>query len=286
MAPPGTQNRRKFIQTSSAAVLGLAIAPYGFKKRKALGLQLYTVRDQMKEDVKSTLKKLEEIGYTELEAAGYSDGKIYNMAPKDFRTLIDDLGFTMPSGHYGPPHLRGDWAKAVEDATILGHKYMVCAWLPEGEREPMDDFKRNLERFHKAGETCKKAGIQFAYHNHAFEFVKLDGELPMDYLVKNSDKSLLQFELDLFWIIKAGYDPVTYFYKYPGRFPLWHVKDMEDGAEKTFTEVGNGIIDFEKIFQEASTSGLKHFFVEQDQCKRPPLESVEISYKNLSKLLK
>ena len=285
MPPLGTQNRRKFIQTSSAAALGLALAPYGFKKRKAIGLQLYTVRDQMKEDVKSTLKKLAQIGYSELETAGYSEGKIYNMAPKDFKALVADLGFTLPSGHYGPPHLQGDWEKAVEDAATVGHKYMVCAWLPKGERETMDDFKRYLDLFHKSGEICKKAGIQFAYHNHAFEFVDMGDELAMDYLIKNSDKSLLQFELDLFWVKKAGYDPVTYFHQYPGRFPLWHVKDMDNSPEKTFTEVGNGVIDFEKIFQEASTSGLKHYFVEQDKCKRPPLESVEISFKNLSKIV-
>jgi sugar phosphate isomerase/epimerase len=148
----------------------------------------------------------------------------------------------------------------------------------------MDDYKKHAQLFNQAAEVCKKSGIQFGYHNHDFEFVTLEGQTPYDFLLKETDPKLVQMELDLYWISFAGKDPVAYFKKHPGRFPLWHVKDMEKSGERSFTEVGNGSINFQRLFDAKKTAGLKHFFVEQDVSKRTPLESIEISIQNVKKL--
>jgi sugar phosphate isomerase/epimerase len=146
----------------------------------------------------------------------------------------------------------------------------------------MDDYKRHAENFNSFGEICENAGLQFAYHNHDFEFLNFDGVMPYDYLLENTDPELVKMELDLYWITKGGQDPVEYFKKYPGRFELWHVKDMEDNEEKFFAEVGYGTIDFKRIFAERETAGMEMFFVEQDQSRRNPFESIEMSFNFLN----
>ena len=172
---------------------------------------------------------------------------------------------------------------AVADAVEAGQEYIVLAYLAEEERKNIDDYKRLAEVLNKAGETCRQYGITFGYHNHDFEFLELDGQMPYELLLQEVEEKNMAMELDLYWATKAGKDPVAYFRKAPGRFPLWHVKDMEDSPEGFFTEVGNGVIDFPAIFREKETAGLKHFYVEQDTCRNhPPLESAAISYKYLA----
>lgn len=257
-----------------------------------MGVQLYTVRDQISKDLSGTLQEIARIGYQVVELAGYNNGTFYGQSPENFKTLLGDLNLEAPSGHYtygkqmpNPGTVLNGWEKAVEDAAKLGHQYMVCAYLFPEERKTLDDYKKAIEDFNKAGEVCKKAGIQFCYHNHDFEFMKLDDQLPFDLMIKDLDPELVKFELDLYWITKAGFDAVTYFGKDPGRYVLWHVKDMAKTAEKEFTEVGNGSIDFKKIFAAKKKSGMQYFFVEQDVCKNnPPLKSIEISLNNLKQM--
>lgn len=259
---------------------------------KKVGLQLYTLRDLMGKEPVETLKKVAGIGYKEVEPYGYSDGKFFGKTPKEFAALLKELGMTAPSGHYTTgktmPKAKGtllnDWKRAVDDAAAIGQKYMVCAYLFPAERTKLDDYKQFADLFNKSAEVCKSAGIQFCYHNHDFEFKEVEGKLPYDVLLGGTDKNLVKLELDLYWATIAGQDPVALFKKHPGRFPLWHVKDMDKTPEKAFAPVGTGSIDFQRIFDAKKTAGMTHYFVEQDVCKLPPLESIAISYKNIEKL--
>ncbi len=293
--------RRGFIKTTAA--LG-ALAAFGplvscgknsaqtndnlDEKETAIivGLQLYTVRELMKKDPQGTLKKIAEIGYKELESAGYANGQYYGMAPKDFKTFINDLGMTMPSGHNPTgrhdPTMEGtlinNWEKACQDAAEAGQSWIVVPYLTDKERDTIDAYKANAELFNTSAEKAKEYGIKFAYHNHDFEFRELEGEIPMDVLIRETDPSLVQFEIDLYWAIVAGYDPLDYFNQHPGRFPLWHVKDLGKGPEGNYTaELGGGSIDFQPFFDQSEKAGMTHYFVEQDQVQKPALESIALS---------
>lgn len=286
-----SSGRRQFIRSSGLAMAGLSILPYctGADSDKKYGLQLYTLRDLLSQDLKGTLERVAKTGYKELEIFGYGDGKVLGVAPKDLRTLVEDMGMRLVSGHYmtgiavvtGQGTLTNGWEKAVEDADIMGLDYMVCAYLVPEERQTLDDYKRIADLLSESGLVARQYGIQFGYHNHDFEFQKMEGELPMHTLLDATDDDLVIAELDLYWITRAGYNAIDFFKKYPKRTSLWHVKDIANTEEREFTEVGNGVIDFKAIFAQASLSGMKHFFVEQDVSKRSPLESIEISYRNL-----
>lgn len=258
--------------------------------KKDIGIQIYTLRDQIAEGLEQAMEKVAGIGYTRIEAYGYENRNILGKTPLEFKELLNGLGMTMPSIHSVTEVSTGEGKAAildamkvtVEDAKTAGAKYLVYAYLKEEERQSMDDYKRHAENFNSFGEICKNAGLQFAYHNHDFEFLDFDGVMPYDYLLENTDPELVKMELDLYWITKGGQDPVEYFKKYPGRFELWHVKDMEDSEEKFFAEVGYGTIDFERIFAEREKAGMKMFFVEQDQSRRNPFESIEMSFNFLN----
>lgn len=258
---------------------------------RTVGLQLYTLRDVMAKDPDGTLQKVAEIGYKEVESFGYSDGKFFGKTPREFAAKLKELGLIAPSGHYttgkimkGKGTLTDDWKRAVDDAAAIGQKYMVCAFLFPPERTKLDDYKQFADLFNKSAEVCRAAGVQFAYHNHDFEFVPLDGQVPYDLLLSSTDPKLVKMELDLYWATFANQDPVALFKKHPGRFPLWHVKDMAKTPKREFAEVGTGSINFQRIFDAKKTAGLTNYFVEQDVCKRPPLEAIAISYQNVQKL--
>lgn len=282
--------RRSFIKTTSLASAALLIKP-GIMNfdHSFIGLQLYTVRDAMQKDPAATLAKVAKTGFNSVEGATYTGSqKFYGMDVKTFAALLKQDGLIMPSSHYrlGEDKENGKdvqgtmlhgWDKAVEDAKAAGVQYMVCAWLSPAERGNIDHYKLLAEHLNKAGEACKKAGIQLCYHNHDFEFEKNNGELPFEVLLNNTDKDLVKFELDLYWATKAGHDPVTLFNANEGRYPLWHVKDMDSTPQKAFTEVGNGTIDFKRIFQNADKAGMKYFFVEQDVTPGDPFDSVSKS---------
>jgi len=263
----------------------LAAAP------KKVGLQLYTLRADMAKDPKGTLKQVAGIGYKEVESFGYADGKFFGMTPTEYKAVLSDLGLSAPSGHYmtgkvmkSKGSLTDGWQQAVDDAAALGQKYMVCAYLFPPERTKLDDYKQFADLFNKSAEMCRKAGMQFCYHNHDFEFKELEGQLPFDVILSQTDAKLVQIELDLYWATFADQDPVALFKKHPGRFPLWHVKDMEKTTERAFAPVGTGSIDFQRIFNARKTAGMKHYFVEQDVIKGPPMEAIATSYRNVGKL--
>jgi sugar phosphate isomerase/epimerase len=274
--------RRHFLKTSSAfaATSMLAFTPTIGATKKSIGVQVYTVRKEINKDLVGTLKKVADIGYTSIELAGYRDGKFYGKAPSEFKQIANDLGLKVLSSHNGiKPEL---FEKIVEDNVSVGVDYTVLPYLGNTQRKTLDDYKKLADSFNTYGETCKKAGIKFAYHNHAFEFDIMDDKIPFDVLLEGTDPDLVKFELDLYWVKKAGKDPLDYFNKYPGRFAMWHVKDMDPTSGK-YTEVGSGDINFKEIFENASKSGMQYLFVELDNSERPALESIKISYDYLNR---
>jgi sugar phosphate isomerase/epimerase len=278
-------NRREFLLTTAAFAAATMLLPMAAcaQEKKVIGLQLYTVRDKIQQDLKSTLEKLAKIGYNSVEAAGYSvtDGTFYGMAPKAFIDLLNSLGMPLTSSH---TVFELDSAeKVIADAAASGAKYIIYPYLSDQFRTNLDGWKATAEKFNKMGEIAKKNGIKFGYHNHAFEFVKMEDQIPYDLLLTQTDPSLVTFEMDLYWVTKGGYNPVDYFKKYPGRFDLWHVKDMVKTEDMFFAPVGSGRMDFAGIFAEKKVAGMKYFYVEQDSFKDlDPMESVEMSYKYLS----
>jgi sugar phosphate isomerase/epimerase len=287
-------NRRDFIRTTALGLGAVAAGTRWPLRLRAnplglpIGLQLYTLRDQLDKDVPGTLKQVAEIGYKEVEIYD-----LYGKTAADFRALLNSDGLTAPSGHYMTKHIKSNWQKHIDDAKTMGLEYMVNAILEPEERKSFDDYKRLVDLFNHAGEETQKAGIQFCYHNHNFEFKKYGATTAYDYLLHHLDAKLVKMEMDCFWVTHAGHDPVAYFKKYPGRFPLLHIKDLSPGHPPThtldakmglFTEVGHGVIDWKRIFAAAPTGGLKHYFVEEDYCERPPIESARMSYEYLKNL--
>ena len=281
--------RRHFIQNLSFGTAGLYMSPLLADqiKKKSLNVQLYTVRDAVSKNLEGTLERLAGLGYKNIELYGYN-GSFFGKTASEFKTILKNTGIKVLSSHHttgiamkGKGTLSDGWDKAVEDIHAIGAEYMVCAFLFPNERTP-ENYKALPAMLEKAGTATKAAGIQFAYHNHDFEFEKLDDTLVYDFLLKNTPGDLVKMEMDLYWISKAGQDPVAYFEKYPGRFAMWHVKDMEAGT-KAITEVGNGTIDFDRIFKARKKAGLKYWFVEQDTSKRDMFESLTISRDYLAK---
>ncbi|WP_428657846.1 sugar phosphate isomerase/epimerase family protein [Runella sp.] len=282
--------RRKFLQTTAGlgALALLQLQAEANPQAKAVGLQLYTLRDDIqKQGIEKILLEVAKLGYKKVENFGYGQGKFFKKTPAEYSRLLKDNGLTAISGHYLSGRMPGatdgltkNWEKAVEDAATIGQKYVVLAYLMDTERKA-DDYKQLFEILNKSSDVALKSGLNLGYHNHDFEFTqKIDGEKPYDLILKNTNVIM---EMDLYWVVKAGENPTEYFTKYPNRFPLWHVKDMANTPEKEFAEVGVGTIDFAGIFKQASLAGLKHYFVEQDVCKRPPLESIKISIDNIQK---
>jgi len=235
-----------------------------------------------------------QVGYKEVEFAGYFDH-----SPKDIKALLDKNGLTSPSCHVGYDVVEKKWAEQIDAAHVIGHHYIVCPWIDEKQRKEPDGYKRAAALFDQAGEQARKAGVQFAYHNHTFEFAPseaLGGKLPYDYLLESTKADNVKMEMDLCWISVAGKDPIAYFNKYPGRFPLVHVKDMKKlpkGAEgpttdpdkemEDMTEVGAGVIDWKQIFANSGKAGIKHYFVEHDFPK-DAFESIKKSFEYLHNL--
>ncbi|AYQ35936.1 TIM barrel protein [Runella sp. SP2] len=281
-------NRRTFLQStaglSALTMLGLEARP----NAKSVGLQLYTLRsDIQKQGIEKILAEVAKLGYKKVENFGYNQGKFFGKTPTEYSKILADNGLKAISGHYMTARskafgdtdgLTKNWDKIVEDAAAIGQEYAVIAYLIDNERKP-EDYKQLFDLLNKGSEVAKKAGLTLGYHNHDFEFTqKIDGEKPYDLLLKNTNVIM---EVDLYWVAKAGENANEYFKKFPGRFPLWHVKDMANTEKKEFAEVGVGTIDFGALFKDAKKAGLKHYFVEQDVCQRPPLESIKISIDNI-----
>ena len=293
-------NRRTFIGTSIAAALTTSRPSWArgaVHHIDKVGIQLYTVREAMKTDFEGTIAKVAATGYKEVEFAGY-----FNHSAADVRAILDKNGLAAPSCHVGYDVVEKKWPETLDAAHTVGHSYIICPWIDEKQRVEPDGWKRAVELFNRAGEASKKAGIQFGYHNHSFEFVPsgtIGGKLPYDYFLAEMDPKLVIMEMDLCWISVAGKDPLAYFAKYPGRFPLVHVKDwVNDGSSSSgyqgamgqsvkFTgrlaDVGEGSIDWKRIFAKSGEAGIQHYFVENDEPKSA-FDDIKVSYNYLHTL--
>lgn len=276
-------NRRELLQLLGGAVaLGtparLMACAAGDKLGK-IGVQLYTVRSLMAQNVEDTLRRVAEIGYQEVEFAG-----LFNRTPSAMRATLDSLGLAAPSTHIDVREIAPERiSQQLDTANTLGNRYLVVAFLAPELRRTLDDWKRVAARFNAAGEAAKARGIQFAYHNHDFEFVPIDGQVPFDVLLQASDPSLVRIELDLYWITKAGGDPAAYFNRWPARFPMVHVKDSAGPPDHQMRDVGAGVLPFAQLFAQRQKAGIEHFFVEHDNPKQP-LDSIRASFDHLRRL--
>jgi sugar phosphate isomerase/epimerase len=275
------KTRRDFFKRAGGLALGALLLPKLTKaeKIKNVGIQLYSVRKEMLADAVGTLKQLAKIGYKELESARSEKGNYYGLQPKEIKKVASDLGMTLRSGHV---HVDKDWQRSIDSAAEAGQDYLVCSSLPS-KGQTVDNYKKVAETFTKAGEDCKKSNIIFGYHNHEYEFEKENGQVLYDILLSSTDPNLVTWELDLGWVVASGNDPLAYFNKYPGRFPLWHLKDM-DVAKQRSTEFGKGQIKVLEILKNAKKSGVKHIFVEQEEYASTALESMKYDFDYLQKL--
>lgn len=253
------------------------------------GLALYTLRDAMGKDPKGTLQKVAAAGYAYVEAAGYADGTFYGMEPEAFKAYLDSIGLQPKSTHMGGVNLENA-DQQIADSKAAGFDYFVIPVPPMGmftagpEGMGMKGSKEELVRILTTlGEKCSAAGLKLLYHNHDFEFMPMeDGTILTEYILENTDPAHVNYQMDLFWVTKAGVDPLDYFEKYPGRFKAWHVKDMNEAGE--FAPVGTGTIDFAKILAQKDQSGMTFYLVEQDNTfDLDPLEAIKISQEGLKK---
>lgn len=279
--------RRTFLKQSGLITATAFLSPsLAFSKpKKVVGLQLYSLRDIIGNDVKGIIEKVASIGYKEVESYGYSvKDKFWGMEPKAFGALLKQNGLTMPSGHYDlEKFIAGkgtDELKSyIEAANIVGSKYVIVPWLNPPVRKTAADFMKIAAKLNEGGELCKKAGLKMAYHNHDFEFKKFGNTTGLEILLNGTDKNLVDFELDLYWVMRSNGDPLALFKSYPGRFKLWHVKDMDKAKRDWNTEIGQGAIDFKAIFAAQKLAGVKHFYVEHETNYKPDeLGSIATSF--------
>ena len=288
-------NRRMFLKCAGAAAAG-SLLPTRVLQAAAqhridkLGVQLYTVRELMKDDFEGTIAKVAQIGYQEVEFAGY-----FGRSAAQVKAVLEKNRLKTPSTHVQYDELDDKFPSVVEFSKTIGLEYIICAWIPEEPRKSPDIWKQASDKFNKCGAQAKVAGMQFGYHNHWFEFLPTNGKLPYEDLLRLCDPKLVKMEMDLCWIKVAGADPLKYFNEYPGRFPLVHVKDVKTMPKVTYggaqnfgdtadvTEVGGGLIGWKQIFAQADKAGIKHYIVEHDYPKQP-LESIKTSYDYLTNL--
>jgi sugar phosphate isomerase/epimerase len=259
-----TMDRRTFIDTTSRAALGVLAAgvprlPLGAAKLDRIGLQLYTVRKEMEHDVEGTIAQVAAAGYSDVEFAGY-----FGKAPQEIRAMLDRHGLAAPSAH-NALGTADQWRATLDAAHVIGHRYIVVPWIPAEQRRTLDDYKRIAHSLNEVAARARDAGIQLAYHNHDFEFAPIDGRLPYDVLLAETDPKLVQLEIDLYWMTKGGQDPLAYFARWPGRVPMVHVKDSSGPPDHRMMDVGAGTIDWKRILARREQAGIRHCFVEHDQ---------------------
>lgn len=274
-----SESRRRFLRQSSVAgLLGLLSAfssQAQGRKISRIGLQLYSLRNEMASDFEGTLRKLAELGYKEMQFAGY-----HGKSPEYVKKLLDQLELTSPASHVSLNLVRKELDKQIDIAREMGQRYIVVPSIPSDERT-LDHYQLHAETLNEAGERCRKAGLAIAYHNHSFEFELQSNMTGYDHLLASTDPSLVSFELDLYWAVNAGADPITLFKKHPGRFPLVHVKDQNASGE--MVDVGKGVINFSEIFKHSDTAGIRHYFVEHDY-PDDGINSIADSYNALSNI--
>lgn len=299
-----THNRRLFLKHTGMLASGIALAGIGCGSNGSgggngdsteagtsgttaskvaehalaqFGLQLYTIRDVLPNDVKGTLQQVSSYGYKQIEGYEGGMGLWWGMTNKELKTYLDSIGLTMVASHC---NVSENLDRKAGEAAEIGMQYLIQPWL--GPQKTLDDYKKAADNFNKYGEVCKKNGIRFAYHNHGYSFEELEGQVPQDIFMQNTDPALVDFEMDIYWVVVPGADPVAWLQKYPNRFRLCHVKDRlknaAPGQEDASTEVGAGSIDFKKILRTAEENGMEYYIVEQERYDNgTPLEAAKKS---------
>ncbi len=279
-------NRRAFLRGGAYAALGLTIPFAGksslveeflnFKKLPAYGLQLWTVKEDLTANPKEVLKKVASFGYKQIESFEGKNGMFWGLKNTEFKKYLDDLGTKIISSHCNNTV---DFERKAAEAAEIGMKYLICPY--KGPQKSIDDFKKFADEFNASGEICRKNGIRFAYHNHDYSFKPIDGQVPQEVMMNGTDKNLVDFEMDIYWVIAAGEDPKAWFKKHPGRFKLCHVKDLAKTATgHESVQIGKGTIDFASILKAGTADGLKYYIVEQEAFTGTnPLESAEADAK-------
>jgi len=280
-------NRKTFLQQSALLTAGVLFFPscMSVKSNTKIGLQLYTLRDIIGQDVSGVINKVAEIGYQNVEVYGYtsSDG-FWGLTPKEFKAILKDNRLDSSSGHYGLEEFirtgkEKELRAAIDASNILGHEYITLPHLEEDLRGSIDTYNMIADKMNKVAAICKESGLKFAYHNHDFEFADLgNGTTAYKIFLDNTDPSLVHFEPDLYWVVRSKNDPIALFTEYADRFPMWHVKDMDKLSPELNTEIGSGSIDFKFLFKNSKLSGLKHLFVEQENFSKDPYQSIRESY--------
>lgn len=293
-------NRREFLKNTSLVALGTALAPqFAFKDdEKPIGIQLWSVKDELREDFDKTIEKLAKMGYGYVEGFGYENGGWFGKNPKGMKEVLKDWNLKMPSSHYslvGSKHfdaknmITDEVKKMIEDSLKVGQRYLISPWMEKEDRADLDTLKKFCEKLNKCGEYCKSMNLRFGYHNHWFEFDKVGGEMIYDVMLKNTDPQFVTFEMDVCWATYSKQNPVEWFKKYPKRFELLHMKDLIDGAEThedATCIIGKGVVDFADIIANASKGGVKMYIAELETYEKSSIEDVKVCYKNLRKLLK
>ncbi|WP_081210288.1 sugar phosphate isomerase/epimerase family protein [Salegentibacter sediminis] len=288
--------RRTFLKQAGLVVAATAVGPsilLANEQDKALGLQLYSLRDLLKKkDLENIISKISQVGIKEIETYGYSRKALFwGHEARDFKQMLSDYGLNSPSGHYsGGDYLTGeknisDFKYILDAANTMNQKYVIIPGIPGSLQQSLDGFKQTAKKLTEIGEMCRKQGLKLAYHNHAFEFKDFQGRNGMEIFLTEIDKDLIDFELDIYWVVRAGIDPVKLFKKHPGRFKLWHIKDMMKLDESLNTEIGNGSINYKELITYAQTSGLEHLIIEQENFEIDPFESLSKSYDYIQNIL-
>lgn len=278
-------SRRTFIkQAGIAAAAGLVLPSFAcVKSSKAVGLQLYSLREILPRDPRGVIAKVAAAGYKEVETYGYSaEGGFWGLDPKAFKNLLIENGLTAPSGHYGIDKYIQDGSEEelksfIAAASAIGSEYLTVPYLGDALRQSADDYKKVAAKLNQAGALCKASGLKIAYHNHDFELKSWGDTTGLEIMLKETDPKLVDFEMDIYWVVRSGKDPVQLFEAYPGRFTMWHVKDMDKANNEKNIEVGSGGIDFKTIFKSAKKAGLKHAIMEQENFDMEPYASIKQS---------
>lgn len=284
-------NRKEFLKISGSLALAGMASSAGWascttagepKTMTSFGLQLYTLRDDFPKDPKGVLKQVAGFGYKEIESFEGPKGMFWGMTNTDFKKYMDDLGMKIVASHCD---MNTNFEKKAEEAAAIGMKYLICPWL--GPQKTLDNFKKFADTFNEKGEICKKAGIRFAYHNHDYSFKEMEGQLPQDVMMQNTNPDTVDYEMDMYWVVTGNQDPVAWLKKYPNRFRLCHVKDRMKNATDSFASctLGEGSIDYPPILKEAKAHGMEYFIVEQERYDNTtPLKAVEANAGYMKKL--
>ncbi|HMG66381.1 MAG TPA: sugar phosphate isomerase/epimerase [Chitinophagaceae bacterium] len=286
-------NRRNFLGQSALVTAGIMVMPQLMfaKTNQKYGLQLFSLREQLPKDVKGVIAKVAEAGYKQVETFGYSkENDFWGLSAVEFKKLLGSNGLTTPSGHYGMDAFFKSGEintidDAIEAAKILEQDYVVIPYISPNLRQTANDIKSLANWVNVAAKRVQNAGLKLSYHNHNFEFEPVEGLMLMDELLKNTDPDLVDFEMDVYWVVRAGQDPVEWFNRYPGRFRLIHVKDMDKTDPKLNTEAGSGSIDYKTIFAQTKDEGVKYYIIEQENFKMDPYASIAQSNKYLREVL-